>query len=156
MGMSVVCCARARACACVNTVFAPMFVFLLLEVQLLHSWLCRYIAGHSDLTGGCLVASHALATAKGGLWGAVRQNQMLVGGGMAPFDCWLCLRGMRSLGARMRMHCANAAAVAEFLQGHPGVAKVHYPGLATHPGHAVAVRQMRGGNFGGMLSFEVT
>lgn len=74
---------------------------------------------------------------------------------MAPFDCWLCLRGLRSLGARMRLHCANAAAVASFLEDHVGVAKVHYPGLASHPGHATAARQMKKGNFGGMLSFEV-
>ena len=74
---------------------------------------------------------------------------------MAPFDCWLCLRGLRSLGARMRLHCANAAAVAAFLEGHAGVAKVYYPGLASHPGHATAARQMKKGNFGGMLSFEV-
>lgn len=119
----------------------------------LHS-LTKYIGGHSDLTGGCLVASEELAADKNGIFAAIRQVQTFVGGGMSPFDCWLCLRGIRSLGARMRLHCSNAAKVAAFLDTHPGVDRVHYPGLPSHPGHAVAARQMKG-KYGGMLSFEV-
>ena len=72
----------------------------------------------------------------------------------SPFNAWLVLRGLRTLPVRVERHCRNAAAVAEFLQAHARVAAVHYPGLAAHPGHAIAARQMHGG-FGGMLSFEV-
>ena len=71
----------------------------------------------------------------------------------SPFECWLALRGVRSLPCRMRSHCENAAQVAEFLAGHPGVEAVHYPGLEYHPGHEVAAGQMSG--FGGMVSFQV-
>ena len=88
------------------------------------------------------------------LFRRVRQLQGCYGAVMAPFDCWLCLRGMRSLGARMRMHCSNAMAVAEALAVHDKVSAVYYAGLPGHPGHAVAAAQM-GGRFGGMLSFRV-
>src|SRR5262249_53231190 len=71
-----------------------------------------------------------------------------------PFDCWLVLRGIRTLPYRVRAHATNALAVATFLAGHPGVAVVHYPGLPSHPGHEIARRQMSGG-FGGMVSIEV-
>ncbi|MGH9589330.1 MAG: PLP-dependent transferase, partial [Terracidiphilus sp.] len=76
-------------------------------------------------------------------------------GGAVPsaFDCWLTLRGVSTLPYRVRAHCANAQAVAEFLRSHPAVEAVHYPGLPEHPGHAIAARQMSGG-FGGMLSFQ--
>ena len=70
-----------------------------------------------------------------------------------PFDAWLTLRGVRTLAARMDRHCANAARVADMLAAHPAVAEVRYPGLAGHPGHEVAAKQMRG--FGGMVSFRV-
>ena len=72
---------------------------------------------------------------------------------MAPFSAWLTLRGCRSLGARMAMHCANARAVATFLSTHPRVARVNWPGLPSHPGHAIAARQMR--DFGAMLSIQL-
>ena len=68
-----------------------------------------------------------------------------------PFDCWLVLRGLKTLAVRMRQHCENARAIADFLDGHPAVERVLYPGLASHPGHEVALRQMR--DFGGMVSF---
>ncbi len=70
-----------------------------------------------------------------------------------PFDCFLVLRGVKTLAVRMERHCANAARVAEALQGHPGVARVFYPGLVDHPGHELAAAQMRG--FGGMVSFTL-
>jgi cystathionine gamma-synthase len=75
------------------------------------------------------------------------------GAGLSPFDCWLIMRGLQTLVPRMRLHCENARQVAEYLSTQPGVAVVHYPGLATDPGHAIASRQMR--DFGGMLSFEI-
>ena len=71
----------------------------------------------------------------------------------SPFNCWLVLRGIRSLAARMRVHSANARAVAEFLAQHPAVEAVHYPALPSHPGHEIAKRQMS--DFGGMLSFRL-
>jgi cystathionine gamma-synthase len=77
-----------------------------------------------------------------------------IGGGVpSGFDCWLLLRGIRTLPYRMRGHCANALKVAQFLEDHPQVHTVHYPGLESHPGHEIAKRQMR--DFGGMLSVQV-
>src|SRR3970282_2067695 len=71
----------------------------------------------------------------------------------SPFDAWLVLRGIETLAVRMRQHVANAAAVADFLNGHPAVQKVYHPGLTSHPGHKTARKQMKG--FGGMVSFEI-
>jgi cystathionine gamma-synthase len=78
---------------------------------------------------------------------------MIGGAAPSPFDCWLTLRGVSTLPWRMRAHCGNALTVAEFLQRHPAVERVHYPGLPEHPGHEIATRQMSG--WGGMLSFQV-
>jgi len=83
----------------------------------------------------------------------VRTAQLYGGAIPSPFDCWLVMRSLPTLPARMQAHCANARRVAEFLQSHPQVEAVHYPGLETSPFHALARRQMR--DFGGMLSFEV-
>jgi len=113
----------------------------------------KYLGGHSDLTGGCVVAAPH-ATGEDSIFAKVRHSQCFTGGGLAPFDCWLCLRGMRSLGARMPVHSKNAMAVAQFLEAHEGVTHVFYPGLESHPGHATAKKQMKGG-FAGMLSFRV-
>ena len=77
--------------------------------------------------------------------------QKSLGAVPGPFDAWLVLRGVKTLAVRMDRHCANATAVASFLERHPRVSRVLYPGLPSHPGHAVAARQMR--NFGGMVSF---
>ena len=108
----------------------------------------KYLGGHSDVLGGVLVAKHQDAFAE-----KLIAVQRLAGAVAAPFDCWLVRRGIRSLAARMRQHCESAEALAQFLAGHPRVARVHYPGLPTHPGHQLARRQMS--RFGGMLSFEV-
>lgn len=108
----------------------------------------KYLGGHSDVLLGALVARGGLP-----LMERVRLLQKTAGPNADPFACWLVLRGLRSLGARMPRHCANAQALAEALAGHPRVTAVHYPGLPTHPQHALAARQMTG--FGGMLSFEV-
>ena len=108
----------------------------------------KYFGGHSDVLGGALVFAR-----KDALAAKVAHRLHVTGAVLAPFSAWLTLRGCRSLGARMAMHCASARKVADFLTSHPAVERVNYPGLASHPGHAVAVRQMR--DFGGMLSVEV-
>jgi len=105
----------------------------------------KYLAGHSDALGGALVFARNDEFAE-----RVRQRRNLSGAIAAPFNTWLTLRGIRSLAPRMEFHCRNAAALAAFLENHPAIAKVNYPGLASHAGHAIAARQMRG--FGGMLS----
>lgn len=108
----------------------------------------KYLGGHSDVLLGAVVARSGLE-----FFEPVRAFQRSGGAVADPFGCWLVLRGLRSLGARLPAHCANAQALAEALDAHPAVEVVHYPGLDTHPGHAVAARQMNG--FGGMLSFQV-
>ncbi len=107
----------------------------------------KYLGGHSDVIGGAVV----LADAELGQRVAVLQNS--TGAVAGPFDAWLVLRGVRTLGVRMDRHCANAARIAELLASHPGVGKVFYPGLASHPGHDLATEQMRG--YGGMVSFRL-
>jgi cystathionine gamma-synthase len=107
----------------------------------------KYLGGHSDVVGGALVVSdEALGESLG-----FHQNAM--GAVAGPFDAWLTLRGAKTLAVRMDRHCANAQAIVDLLVGHPAVASVLYPGLPSHPGHAVAAKQMR--NFGGMVSFRM-
>lgn len=108
----------------------------------------KYFGGHSDVMGGALVAKEEDA-----FFARLRHLQSTGGAIAAPFDCWLVLRGMRTLPYRMRAHAENALAVARFLAGQPAVDAVHYPGLETHPGYAVARRQMA--LPGGMLSFQM-
>ncbi|MDQ6840312.1 MAG: cystathionine gamma-synthase [Actinomycetota bacterium] len=105
----------------------------------------KYLGGHSDVVGGFVAAAD---TARGE---EVAFFQNAVGGVPGPFDCFLVLRGVRTLPLRMDRHNANAAVVVDALERHPAVAQVLYPGRPDHPGHALAVRQMRG--FGGMVSF---
>jgi cystathionine beta-lyase/cystathionine gamma-synthase len=112
----------------------------------LHS-LTKYLGGHSDVVCGALIGrDHDLEREL-----AFFQNA--VGGTPGPMDCFLVLRGTKTLALRMERHCANALALARWLAGHPRVARVLYPGLESHPQHALAARQMAG--FGGMLSFEL-
>jgi len=107
----------------------------------------KYLGGHSDVVGGFAgVDDGALAERLGFL-------QNAAGAVPGPMDCFLTMRGVKTLGVRMDRHCANAAAVVEFLSGHPRVASVLWPGLTSHPGHDVAVKQMR--HFGGMVSFTL-
>jgi cystathionine gamma-synthase len=108
----------------------------------------KYFGGHSDVQGGALVFRR-----KDDLHAKVAHVRHLLGAVLAPFNAWLVLRGLRSLAVRMKAHSENALAVARALEAHPKVVRVNYPGLASHPGHAVAARQMSG--FGGMLSFHV-
>src|SRR5881227_1362978 len=107
----------------------------------------KYLGGHSDLIGG-FAATNDPTIAERLLF-----LQKSLGAVPGPFDCWLVLRGIKTLAVRMRQHCDNARAVAGFLTRHARVERVLYPGLPTHPGHHVAARQMR--DFGGMLSFLV-
>jgi cystathionine gamma-synthase len=108
----------------------------------------KYIGGHSDVLGGAVVFRENDAFAE-----RVRFLQINGGAVPSPFDCWLTLRGIQTLTYRVRAHAASAMQVARFLATHPRIERVHYPGLETHPGHAVATRQMRG--FGGMISIEI-
>jgi cystathionine gamma-synthase len=108
----------------------------------------KYLGGHSDTLGGAVVAR-----AGDERFTRIRQIQGSVGAVLAPFDCWLTLRGIRTLAYRMRGHTEHAQVVARFLAEHPAVEATHYPGLPTHPGHAVAASQML--LFGGMLSVQV-
>jgi len=107
----------------------------------------KYINGHSDVVGGAVIAANKELHERLAWWA----NCIGVTG--APFDSYLTLRGLRTLHARMRAHGENAAEVARLLAAHPAVAKVHYPGLESHPGHAIAARQQQG--FGAMVSFEL-
>src|SRR5215216_6145587 len=114
---------------------------------ILHST-TKYFGGHCDVLGGIVVAK-----TNDEFFQRIRAIQYEGGAVPSPFDCWLILRGMRTLPWRMRAHSENAMKVAEFLAQHPKVARVHYPGLKSHPGHKTAAGQMS--MFGGMLSFEV-
>ena len=106
----------------------------------------KYIGGHSDVVGGALIVAAADLAEK------IAYIQNATGAAAAPFDAWLTLRGIKTLGVRMERHCQNAQRVADLLAAHPAVTEVFYPGLASHPGHEVAAKQMRG--FGGIVSFR--
>lgn len=133
---------------CDNT-WAPMIQrpFQLGVDIVLHST-TKYFGGHCDVLGGILIARN-----NSDFFQRIRALQYSGGAVPSPFDCWLILRGMRTLPWRMRAHCQNAGKVADFLAQHASVERVHYPGLSSHPGHEIARRQME--MFGGMLSFEV-
>src|ERR671939_225414 len=105
----------------------------------------KYLGGHSDVVGGFLATNDPTVAER------LYFLQKSLGGIPGPFDAWLVLRGVKTLAVRMRRHCENARAVAEFLEGHPRVERVLYPGLPSHPGHEIAARQMA--DFGGMVSF---
>ncbi|MFG2696180.1 cystathionine gamma-synthase [Kitasatospora sp. NPDC051984] len=107
----------------------------------------KYMGGHSDVVGGALVVADA------GLAEEVAYHQNSMGAVSGPFDAWLVLRGIKTLGVRMDRHSDNAARIAELLSAHPKVTQVLYPGLPTHPGHDIAAKQMKA--FGGMVSFRV-
>lgn len=107
----------------------------------------KYMGGHSDVVGGAIVTSDRAA------YDQLKFLQNAIGAVPGPMDCWLVLRGLKTLPLRMERHCANARRIATFLASHPAVNKVYYPGLESDPGHALATRQMR--DFGGMISFIV-
>lgn len=142
--------AHGARCAVDNTWATPVCQQpLTLGADVVMHSVTKYFGGHSDVLGGALIlkTDDELAT-------RLRSIQALTGGVLAPFDCWLITRGIQTLPLRVRAQSATAFALAQFLATHPGVERVHYPGLPAHPDHAVAQRQMVGG-FGGMLSFEV-
>jgi cystathionine gamma-synthase len=140
---------EAGALLVVDNTFASPYLQQPLELGadvVVHST-TKYLGGHSDVVGGAAVVADP---SLGERLAAVQNSTGSAGG---PFDAWLTLRGIRTLGVRMDRHCANAARVADLLVGHPAVSQVLYPGLETHPGHEVAAKQMRG--FGGIVSVRL-
>ncbi|HET9263717.1 MAG TPA: aminotransferase class I/II-fold pyridoxal phosphate-dependent enzyme [Vicinamibacterales bacterium] len=131
-----------------NTFATPLFQqpFQLGADIVVHS-VTKYLAGHSDLIQGAVLAREA------SVFEPIKFLQNATGAVPSAFDCWLTLRGLQTLELRAERHAKNAEAIAAALDGHPLVRRVYYPGLATHPGHDVAKRQMSG--FGGMVSFEL-
>lgn len=149
--IAAVCAIAGRAGATTivdNTFMSPFFQrpFELGADVVLHST-TKYLNGHSDVVGGAVVSR----TAEMGERVSWMMNNL--GTGCSPFDAWLVLRGIKTLPLRMKMHNANALALARHLQQRPGVARVYYPGLESHPHHELAKKQMHG--FGGMLSFDL-
>ncbi len=140
---------RARALAVVDNTFATPYLQqpLLLGADLVLHSTTKYLGGHSDVVGGALVGNDPELRER------LAFVQNAAGGVPGPFDAWLVLRGIKTLAVRMERHSANGLAVAEWLTEHPGVTRVNYPGLASHPQHDLARRQMR--SFGGMVSFEL-
>jgi cystathionine gamma-synthase len=140
---------QAGALLVVDNTFASPYLQQPLELGadvVVHST-TKYLGGHSDVVGGAVVMADP------GLGERLAAVQNSTGSAGGPFDAWLTLRGIRTLGVRMDRHCANAARVADLLVGHPAVSQVLYPGLETHPGHEVAAKQMRG--FGGIVSVRL-
>jgi cystathionine gamma-lyase len=109
----------------------------------------KFLGGHSDVLGGALLTSNAELAER------MRFHQNAAGAVPSPFDCWLLLRGLKTLQVRVERQCENALTIARWLEGQDAVVRVHYPGLEQHPGHALAKRQM-GGRYGGVVSFEVS
>jgi cystathionine gamma-synthase len=147
---AVVATARDAGCRVLvdNTVATPLGCSpLALGADVVLHATTKAISGHSDVTGGALVF------ADDGPWvSRITELQLLAGGVPSPFDCWLVLRGLRTLAVRFARQCESAHIIAEFLASHANVAAVHYPGLKSHAGHHIASAQMRG--FSGLLSFE--
>jgi cystathionine gamma-lyase len=139
---------KAGALLIVDNTFASPYLQQPLHLGadlVLHST-TKYLGGHSDVVGGCLMGKKELMT-------QVKFHQNASGGTPGPFDCYLTLRGVKTLALRMEKHCQSARHLADWLAHHPKVEQVYYPGLASHPGHAIAKKQMR--DFGGMVSLRV-
>jgi cystathionine gamma-lyase len=144
-------CAKHGAISVCDNTFATPMLQRPLELgfdMVMHS-ATKYLGGHSDVVGGVLVTRHKALGEK------LRFLQNAIGGVMGPFDAYLALRGAKTLAVRMQRHCESAMKIAQWLEKHPKVEKVIYPGLASHPQHAVAARQMRLDGkpaFGGMIT----
>ena len=136
-------------CVCDNTWATPILQrpFQLGADVIVHST-TKYLGGHSDILGGMVIAK-----IDDDFFGGIRKIQRYEGPVPSPFDCWLALRGVRTLPYRIRAHSENALRIATFLSRHRGVEATHYPGLKGHPGYEIATRQMA--HFGGVVSFEV-
>ncbi|QKW34102.1 cystathionine gamma-synthase [Actinomadura sp. NAK00032] len=140
---------EAGALLAVDNTFASPYLQRPLDLgadAVVHST-TKYIGGHSDVVGGALI------TADAGLGERLAFHQNAMGAVAGPFDSWLTLRGIKTLGVRMDRHCANAERIVEMLTRHPAVRQVLYPGLPSHPGHDIAAKQMKA--FGGMVSFRM-
>jgi len=143
--------AKSRGCllVCDNTFATPLLQQpLALGADIVMHSTTKYFGGHSDAMGGSLVFARRDETFE-----ALAHRRHITGATMAPFNAWLTLRGCRSLPARLAWHCRNAGVLATALEAHPAVSGVNYPGLSSHPGHAIARSQMS--DFGGMLSFTL-
>jgi cystathionine gamma-synthase len=140
---------RHGAIVCVDNTFATPFLQqpLTLGADVVVHSATKYLGGHSDVVGGFLALDDAEVAGK------LRFTQNAAGAVPAPFDCYLVLRGVKTLAVRMERHCANARAIVDLLVGHPAVERVLYPQLPDHPGHAAAAKQMS--DFGGMVSFTL-
>jgi cystathionine gamma-synthase len=138
---------EAGALVVVDNTFATPYLQqpLALGADLVLHSTTKYLGGHSDVVGGFVATNDSALSER------LAFLQKSLGAVPGPFDAWLVLRGLKTLALRMDRHCENAAAVVEFLEGHPRVERVLYPGLPSHPGHEIAARQMR--QFGGMVSF---
>jgi cystathionine gamma-lyase len=146
--LAVISKAHEAISVCDNTFASPALQNPLgLGVDLVIHSTTKYLNGHADLLGGAIV------TNRDDLQERLKFSQNALGAVPSPFDCWLTLRGIKTLPLRMERHCDNAEALARFLKDHKAVSKVHYPGLPDDPGHGIAKKQMR--RFGGMLSFEL-
>ncbi len=131
-----------------NTFMSPYFQSPLnLDADMVVHSTTKYLSGHSDVVGGAIMLSNSDVYEK------IRFNQNAVGAIPSPFDCFLVLRGTKTLTLRMEKHAENALQIAKLLQDSGKIKRVYYPGLKTHPQHKLATKQMRG--FGGMLSFEL-
>jgi cystathionine beta-lyase len=142
--------AKANNCLlCVDNTFASPALQkpLSLGADIVVHSATKYLGGHSDLIAGAVV------TKDKALGERIKFIQNACGAILAPFDSWLVIRGIETLHLRLRQHCATAQEVAEFLEKHPAVDKVYYPGLKTHPNHEVAKKQSKG--FGGIVSFSL-
>ena len=141
---------RSAICVVDNSFVTPIFQQpLRVGVDLVVHATTKYVGGHADVLGGIVIAG-----TQGPAVDEVRRIQHLEGAVPSPFDCWLVHRGISTLAYRMRGHAENALAVARALEGHPMLDAVHYPGLPSHPHHALARRQLSGG-FGGILSIQL-
>jgi len=131
-----------------NTFMSPYFQQpLSLGADIVVHSITKYMNGHSDVVGG------VLATSRDDLYQQIKFMQNAVGGVPGPFDCFLVMRGLKTLHVRMERHAQNAMAIAQYLEKHPKVEKVIYPGLESHPQHSLAKKQMKG--FGGMITFYI-
>jgi cystathionine gamma-lyase len=139
---------KAKALFAVDNTFASPYLQqpLKLGADLVIHSTTKYLGGHSDVVGGAVVGSKELLQ-------PIAFYQNAAGGVPGPFDAWLTLRGIKTLAVRMERHCANAGQLAAWLTKQPQVERVYYPGLAEHPGHELAKRQMR--DFGGMISLRL-
>jgi cystathionine beta-lyase/cystathionine gamma-synthase len=134
----------------VDNTFATPFLFQPLKHGAdfcVHST-TKYIGGHGDVLGGAIITSRENRS-------GLNEIIKMTGGNLGPTEAWLTLRGLKTLPLRMRQHCLNAMEVAKWLEGHPRVARVNYPGLASHPQHELAKKLFSRGFFGGMISFEI-